>query len=147
MDHCGHGFRHVPVLPRTWMFWAVSDSRRPSVVLKTTFVRNSQGQPHGRKFSPCNYASISDPNQSLLNKHPYFLPAPILIRDNVCNLGAFCLYKPLSFWILAECNPTASWISVSWAAVLRNPQQVPLYFYQVSISDILVNMPNVQCNL
>lgn len=38
-------------------------------------------QLYGLKFSPCinNYAAVSDPNQLLLNKHPFFLPASILI--------------------------------------------------------------------
>ena len=36
----------------------------------------SQGPPF-----PCNYVNISDPNQSLLNKQPCFLPASIIILD------------------------------------------------------------------
>ena len=44
---------------------------------------------------PCNYASILDPNQSLLSKHPYFLPAPILILNNLCNFLVFaCVSLP-----------------------------------------------------
>ena len=30
---------------------------------------------------PCNYATILYPNQSLLNKHAYFFPAPTTILD------------------------------------------------------------------
>ena len=35
----------------------------------------------GLKVSPYNTAAILDPDQSLLNKHLYFLPAPIIILD------------------------------------------------------------------
>lgn len=37
----------------------------------------------------CNHATISDPNQSLLNKHSYFLPAPIITLVSNYNLMIF----------------------------------------------------------
>ena len=33
------------------------------------------------KVYPCNYVTISDPNQSLSDMHPDFLPALIIILD------------------------------------------------------------------
>ena len=49
----------------------------------TSYIPNNtcQLQPYGLKVSPCNYATILDSKQSLVNKHPYFLPAPIVILD------------------------------------------------------------------
>ena len=44
---------------------------------------------------PCNYATILYPNQSLLNKHPSFLPVPNIILD-------FCLFKPPPFCSLED---------------------------------------------
>ena len=35
----------------------------------------------GLKVYPCNYVTISDPNQSLFDMHPDFLPALIIILD------------------------------------------------------------------
>ena len=35
----------------------------------------------GLKVYPCNYATISDPNQSLFNMHPDFLPDLIIVID------------------------------------------------------------------
>lgn len=40
-------------------------------------------QPYGLKVFPFNYATILDPNQSLPNKHPYFLLFLILSPDNL----------------------------------------------------------------
>ena len=64
--HCECGFRHVPASLRTWLFWTVSDSRTPPTVLEAIPAGSYQLPPYGHKFSPCNYASISDPNQFLL---------------------------------------------------------------------------------
>lgn len=52
---------------------------------------------------------ILDPNQSLFNKHPFFLPAPILIpHKQVMLFCVFCLYEPPSF-----CNPAEHNLDVS----------------------------------
>ena len=90
--YCGCGFRHIPASLRTWIFWIVSDSRIAPVVLKTIPTSCFQLQPYGLKVSPCNYINILDLNQFLFNKHPYFLPAPILILDNLCNFADIYTY-------------------------------------------------------
>ena len=64
--HCGCGFRHILASLRTWLFWTVSDSRTPPTVLNTIPAGRYQLPPYGHKLSPCNYATISDPNQFLL---------------------------------------------------------------------------------
>ena len=70
---------------------------------------------------PCSYAIILDPSQSLLNKHPYFLSAPILILNNLCNFG-FCLYKPPPLCNPTEHNSSTSRICVSEATILSLTQ-------------------------
>ena len=93
--HFGFGFRHVFALLMTWIFWTVSDSRIPPAILKTISARSYQLQPYCLKVSPCNYATISNPKQSLLNKHPYFLSVPVLILDNsLCNFVLFAFISP-----------------------------------------------------
>ena len=49
----------------------------------TSCIQNNacQLQTYGLEVFPCNYATILDPNQLLLNKHPYFLPSPIITVD------------------------------------------------------------------
>ena len=44
---------------------------QPPAILKTS-AWNCQLQPYGQKVFPCICATIWDPSQSLLNKHPYF---------------------------------------------------------------------------
>ena len=90
--HCGCGFTYIPASLTTWIFWTVSNSKTPPDVFKTISASSCQLQPYGLKVSPYNYVMILDPNQSLLNKHPYFLPAPILILDKQCVTVVFCLY-------------------------------------------------------
>ena len=51
-------------------------------------VNSCQQQTYGLNVSPCNHATISEFNQSLLNKHPYFLPAPVIILDR--QITEFC---------------------------------------------------------
>lgn len=75
---CGCGFRHIPASLRTWLFWTVSDSRIPPALLKTIPAGSYQLPCYGHKFSPCNYATISDPNQFLLFTAPLLL-IPLLL--------------------------------------------------------------------
>ena len=75
----GPGLREVSAPLRTWTFFEHARLKNT-----TSCIQNNtcQLQPYGLKFSPCNYATIWDPHLSSLNKHPYFLPAPIIILDN-----------------------------------------------------------------
>ena len=82
MQPGGCGFKHFPASLRTWIFWTVSNTRASPAILKIISVSSCKLQPCGFKDSPCNSAKISNPNQSLLNSHLSFLPAPILIFDN-----------------------------------------------------------------
>ena len=66
--HCECDFRHIPVSLRH-PFSEIYLTQIPPTVLKTLW-------SHGL---PCNYAVISNGNQYCLNKHTYFLPAPILL--------------------------------------------------------------------
>ena len=54
-------------------------------------------QPYGLKFSLCNSADILGPNQSLLNKHPFSLPPPVLILEKQNNLCKFAGFTFISF--------------------------------------------------
>ena len=72
-QNCASGIQmepgsHVNASVRTWIFWTVSNLTTPPVIL----------QPCGLNISPCNYTVTSDPNESLLNKHPYILPTLII---------------------------------------------------------------------
>ena len=72
---CGCGFQHFPAsIPEFSELYQSQGYQKP--FFKT--ISASQLQSYGLKFSPCNYATISDPKESLLNKHPYFL-SPILL--------------------------------------------------------------------
>lgn len=51
---------------------------RASLVIFKRISASCQLQSYGLKISPCNQATIPDPNQSLLKKHPYF-PSPVII--------------------------------------------------------------------
>ena len=75
--HCGCGY--IPASLRTWIFWTVSNLTTPLAILKTISASSCQLQPYGLKISHCNYTTTSDPNQSLLDRHPYFLPVPVII--------------------------------------------------------------------
>ena len=66
-------------------------------LLETIPASRSQLQPYGLQGSPCNYETISDPNQSLLNKHPYFLPAPVMIL--FFKINPLFLKKLFYFWL------------------------------------------------
>jgi len=70
---------------------------------------------------PCSYAITLDPSQSLLNKHPHFLSAPILILNNSRNFG-FCLHKPPPLCNPTEHNSSTSRICVSEATILSLTQ-------------------------
>ena len=78
------------------MLWTVSDSRTQPCVFQT-ISDSCQLHPCGLNFSRCNYATISDCNQPLLNKQTCFLPTPIIILDKQLVLFcSFCLYKAFS---------------------------------------------------
>ena len=66
---CECDFRHIPV-SRRYTFSETYQTQIPPTVLKNLW------SLHGL---PCNYAVISNGNQYCLNKHTYFLPAPILL--------------------------------------------------------------------
>ena len=70
---------------------------------------------------PCSYAITLDPSQSLLNKHPHFLSAPILILNNSRNFG-FRLHKPPPLCNPTEHNSSTSRICVSEATILSLTQ-------------------------
>ena len=65
---CECDFRHIPVSLR-YTFSETYQTQIPPTVLKTLW-------SHGL---PCNYAVISNGKQYCVNKHTYFLPAPILL--------------------------------------------------------------------
>ena len=98
---CGCGFRQALASPRTWIFWTASDSRTPTAVLKTS-TSSCQLHPYGLKVTPCNYATISLPKQSLLNKHPYFLPVPILILTNNLHNTVVFAYICLPHFVVRQ---------------------------------------------
>ena len=67
---------------RIWSL-AVSPSVRTWILLNYTRPKDTicQLQHYGLRVSFCNCVTISDPNQSLLKKHPDFLAVPITILD------------------------------------------------------------------
>lgn len=76
--HGGSGLRHVPEPLRTEHSLNCTRSKdTTSCIQNNTY----QVQLYVLKVSPYNYETISDPNHSLPNNHPYFLPAPIIILD------------------------------------------------------------------
>ena len=93
--HCGCGSRHVPESPRTCIFYTVSNSRIPPAIFKTISASSCQLQLCALKVSPCNYATISNPNQLLLNKQltSCQLQSQFWI-NNLCNFASFA-YKSL----------------------------------------------------
>ena len=131
-----------PASLRTWVFWTVSNSRTPPAILKTMSTSSCQLQLLVSKSPPCNCVTILTPNQSLLNKHPYFLPATILILDKqlyVIFQFLPILYKPLPFWSLEEHSSSNSWVCVSRAIVFSLAQIKLFYSYLFIISvDIVV---------
>ena len=58
-----------------------------------------------------------------IGKHPYFLPTPVLIIDNLCNLVIFCLYELPPRCSVAEHNSSASWSSVSPGCSPNTPNE------------------------
>ena len=89
----------------------------------TSCIQNStcQPQPYGLKVA-CEYATISDPNQPLLDKQPYFLSAPVITLDKQLMEPTvtlqFFLYKPPPFWIRGH-NSSASFFKINfyWSIV------------------------------
>ena len=113
--HNGCGFRHVSASLRTWIFWTVSNSRIPPAILKRVICYQLLAATlwsWGLPLSLCD--------QSLFNKHPYFLPAPILVLDKqFVQFCSFCLDEPPLLCSPVEHNSSASRISVSLAIVLN----------------------------
>ena len=96
----GFGFRHILVSLRTWIFWTVSQSRTLLAVLKTILASKCQLQPYGLKVYPCNCATISDPNKSLLNMHLYCLNMCSIVFNSLWLHGlyiAFQVHLPMGF--------------------------------------------------
>ena len=46
--------------------------------------------------SPLERATTSDPTRSLLNKHPYFFPAPMIILEKQLTLPNFAVFAFIS---------------------------------------------------
>lgn len=69
------GFRHILALLRTWIFWTVLNPRAPPPTFKITPASSYQLQTKFQKASP-------HPSNPYLDKHPFFLPVPMLILDN-----------------------------------------------------------------
>ena len=67
--HCQCGFRCMPVSPRTGIFWTLPNSWTPLATFMAIPACSFQLQTYGVKVSFCSYATILDPNKSLLNKH------------------------------------------------------------------------------
>lgn len=111
---------HISAPLRSWTFFELYQT--------TSYFQNDTYhlQFYVLKFSPCNSSIISVPHQSFLSKHSYLYPAPIAILDKQlvtnCNLLGFCFYKLPPFCNPAEHSSSASWICVSWAAVLTKPK-------------------------
>lgn len=66
----------------------------------------------------CNHATVSDPNQSLLNKHS--LPAPIIILVSNYNLVifAFTTLPTPKFAVPDGTQLKCFWICISWVIAL-----------------------------
>lgn len=91
-SHHGCGFRDIPSLPRIWVLWSVSESRTSPAILKQYLLVAASFNLLLSRSLFWNCAVISDLNQSVLNKHPYFLAAPIIILEKqLCNFSVFAL--------------------------------------------------------
>ena len=112
--HGGCGFRHVPVLLWTWIFWTVSDSRTSPAVLKTISASRCQLQPHSLKVYPCNYAIISDPNPCLISTLTSCRLQSYFLTNDLYNFVGFTFIIFPAFCSLAEHNSSTSWICAIW---------------------------------
>ena len=95
---------HFWITENSSFLWIISNSRTPPAIFKTISASSFQLQPCSFNSLPlppplCNYVIMSDPNHYLLNKYPYFLPAPNLILDNLCNLVRIFAYTNLPHFV------------------------------------------------
>ena len=74
--HWRSGLRQVSAPLKTWTFFELYQT--PKDTISHIQSNTSQLQSYSLKISLHNYVTISDLNQSY--KHPYFLPAPIIIQ-------------------------------------------------------------------
>ena len=113
--HCGYGFRHISASLRTWTLWPVSNSRSTPPMFSKQYLLAAASYNLVVSKSPSlyNYVITLNPNKYLLNKHPYFLPAPILIVDNLCNLAVFAFISFPHFVVQWNTTEVLSWICSS----------------------------------
>ena len=92
--HCGCGFWHFPAsIPEFSELYQTQGYHKP--FFKT--ISASQVQSYGLKLSPCNCATVSDPKESMLNKHPYILSAMLLIFSPLHCMAYRVLIPQLGF--------------------------------------------------
>ena len=75
--HRGSGLRPVPTSLRIWTL----NCTKPKDTTSHIWSNFHKLQTYSLKVPPCNYVTIADPNQFLLNKQSCFLPVPIIITD------------------------------------------------------------------
>ena len=126
----GSCLRNIPAPLRTWIFSELYQTQGHQHPFSKQYLLAAASCNLVVSKSPLGiYVIILNPSQCLLNKHTHFLPAAILILDNLCNLVVFfCLYKIPPFCSPAEHNSSASWVCVSWTS--PNKPQINASLFQ-----------------
>lgn len=138
------GFRHFLHHWELEISELYPDGRTPQFILKMI----SASSCLSLKVYPCNYATtISDPNQSLFNMHPDFLPALIIILDKqldtYCNFVIFASISLPHFAVQVEHNSSAS-EHISQATVL-SLAWIKLYYIPIIDCLLIISVVIMAC--